>query len=163
LVGEHRGDFLVHLSRDVDDVRRTPLVELDVVAVENLGRPVFLSFPELLEPGEEAGVEHELRRDPVVRMALLVAGEDHEFRAANARMSRAMRAGYFFSGSAGFASAGLGGSAGLGASATGASPSLRPFLNSLMPDPTPRMSCGILEEPKRITITATMMMSSIGL
>src|SRR4026207_822269 len=32
-----------------------------------------------------------------------------------------------------------------------------------MPDPTPRISCGILEDPKSRTITATMMMSSIGL
>src|SRR2546423_1242624 len=32
----------------------------------------------------------------------------------------------------------------------------------MMREPTPRMSCGIFEEPNRRTITPTMMMSSIG-
>src|SRR5579864_3987154 len=86
--------------------------------------------------------------------------------AAKARTSRAMGGGYFFSGSAGLAaSAGLGASAGLAAASAAAccSPSRRPFLNSLMPDPTPRISCGIFDEPNRSTITPTMMISSMGL
>src|SRR5204863_2350340 len=54
------------------------VLKLEAVAVQDLRGAVLLALAELLQTREKAGIEDELRRDPVVGVALLVTGKDDD-------------------------------------------------------------------------------------